>query len=96
VEALDAIEREHPDLVLMDIQMPVMNGLHAAKKIRASRDVRIAATPIVALTALVMPGDKERCLDAGCDDYLSKPVAVDVLLRTIWQHLGPQQQTRPH
>ncbi|MFO1418706.1 MAG: PAS domain S-box protein [Methylotetracoccus sp.] len=91
VEALDALERRAPDLILMDIQMPLLNGLETTRKIRSSRDASIAAIPVIALTALVMPGDRDACLDAGCDDYLAKPVPVDVLLGTIARHLGSRR-----
>ncbi len=66
-----------PALILMDIQMPVMDGLAAIREIRA--DAAIKDTPIVALTALVMPGDRERCLAAGATDYMSKPVSLKEL-----------------
>jgi CheY-like chemotaxis protein len=62
----------HPALILMDIQMPVMDGLAAIREIRA--DPQFDATPIVALTALAMPGDRERCLESGVDDDSSKPI----------------------
>jgi PAS domain S-box-containing protein len=70
-----------PDVILMDIQMPVMNGLEAIRKLRA--DPRFASTPIIALTALAMPGDRERCLEAGADEYMSKPVGLKILKQTI-------------
>jgi CheY-like chemotaxis protein len=67
----------HPALILMDIQMPVMDGLAAIREIRA--DAAIKDIPIVALTALVMPGDRERCITAGATDYMSKPVSLKEL-----------------
>ena len=84
IEALEAWHRERFDLVLMDVQMPEMDGLQAAAEIRAvEKRRRVRATTIVALTAHVMTGDRERCLTAGMDDYLAKPlrkVAFDELL----------------
>jgi hypothetical protein len=81
VEAVESTQAHRPDLILMDIQMPVMNGLEAIQEIRAN--TQLATLPIIALTALVMPGDRERCLKAGADAYLSKPVKMSHLLFTI-------------
>lgn len=81
VQALEQVAHEFPDLVLMDIQMPNMDGLEAIRRLRAN-----AATkniPIIALTALAMEGDAERCMDAGATAYLSKPANLGVLMRTI-------------
>jgi len=74
-----------PALILMDIQMPVMDGLRAIQEIRA--DPATHAIPIVALTALAMPGDRERCLAAGATDYMSKPVSLKTLAALITQLL---------
>jgi CheY-like chemotaxis protein len=80
-QVLEIAAHSAPDLILMDIQMPKMDGLEATRQLRA--DSRFTATPIIALTALVMPGDKERCLEAGANQYLSKPVSLKLLLATI-------------
>jgi CheY-like chemotaxis protein len=83
-EAITMARQHHPDLILMDIQMPGMDGLEATKQIR--QDSELADTPIVALTALAMPGDRERCLAAGANDYISKPVKLKQLV-TVMQQL---------
>jgi CheY-like chemotaxis protein/nitrogen-specific signal transduction histidine kinase len=80
-EAVDLALSERPAVILMDVQMPIMDGLQATRRIRAQeRDSRV---PIVALTALAMSADRERCLVAGADAYLSKPVRLADLLGTI-------------
>jgi len=73
-EAVRMVEREDFDFVLMDVQMPVMDGLEATKRIRALEEGRLARVPIIAVTAHSMKGDRERCLEAGMDDYVSKPI----------------------
>jgi PAS domain S-box-containing protein len=79
--AIQQARAQAPQIILMDIQMPGMDGLEAIHHLRA--DARLLATPIIALTALVMPGDRERCLAAGANAYLSKPVVLRELLDTI-------------
>ena len=88
LEAIKLAETINPDVILMDIQMPVMNGLDAIAHLR--HDSRFAFTPIVALTALAMSGDRERCLAAGANEYMSKPVSLKLLAETIHELLGKQ------
>ena len=81
VQALEKAMEVSPGLILMDIQMPEMDGLEATRLLRGNP--RFASTPIIALTALTMPGDRERCLEAGANEYMSKPVSLKMLVKTI-------------
>ena len=81
MDALEKAEQEFPSLILMDVQMPEMDGLEAIRLLRINR--RFTSTPIIALTALAMPGDRERCLAAGATEYMSKPVSLKLLVKTI-------------
>jgi CheY-like chemotaxis protein len=92
-EALDRAGEQLPHLILMDIQMPEMDGLEATRRLRARPEC--AATPIIALTALAMPGDRERCLDAGANEYMTKPVSLRLLEELIQQLLCQGQEERP-
>ncbi len=85
LEALQLVRSEHPDLILMDVQMPGMDGLECMRQIRA--DPTIAPLPIIVLTALAMPGDREKALAAGANAYLSKPVSLKQLMQLIESHL---------
>ena len=85
LEALEMARAERPSLVLMDIQMPVMDGMEAIRCLRT--DPLLAAIPVIALTALAMPGDEQRCLDAGADAYVGKPVHLGSLSDLINQLL---------
>jgi signal transduction histidine kinase/DNA-binding response OmpR family regulator len=85
-EALAAWQRQQFDLILMDLQMPVMDGFEATLQIRRAESRSNAHIPIVALTAHAMQGDREHCLSAGMDDYLSKPVRQSDLLEIVFRH----------
>jgi CheY-like chemotaxis protein len=82
-EAVAALEREPYDLILMDVQMPEMDGFQATRLIRESEAARGRRTPILAMTAYAMKGDRERCLEAGMDGYVSKPIRARELFDAI-------------
>ncbi len=82
-EVLDALEKGPFDLILMDVQMPMMDGFQATREIRRREVATKARQPIVAMTAHAMVGDREKCLEAGMDGYISKPLKPLDLLRTI-------------
>ncbi|MDX2175089.1 MAG: PAS domain S-box protein [Candidatus Sumerlaeia bacterium] len=92
-EALAHARETSFDLILMDVQMPVMDGFEATRAIR--RLPGHAKTPIIALTSFAMPGDRERCLAAGMDDYMSKPISVRALAVMIKAHLARTSPTDP-
>jgi CheY-like chemotaxis protein/anti-sigma regulatory factor (Ser/Thr protein kinase) len=85
IAGIDIAKDKHPALILMDIQLPGMDGLEATRRLRAEPEFR--TTPIIALTALAMRGDRERCLAAGATDYLAKPVSLKKLVQMIEDHL---------
>jgi CheY-like chemotaxis protein len=82
-EALEKARQLHPAVILMDIQMPVIDGLEAIRRLRAEADPGLAATPVIALTALAMSGDLDRCLAAGANAYVPKPVNLEKLIKLI-------------
>jgi len=85
---LKRIVETRPDLILVDIQMPGMDGLEIIQQIRSHKNAMLAATPIIALTALSMPGDRDRCLQAGANEYISKPVMLLDLAAMIHKLVG--------
>jgi PAS domain S-box-containing protein len=96
IDALAAYKAGSFDLILMDVQMPEMDGLEATKAIREWEiEQGIGRIPIVAMTAYAMTGDREKCLDAGMDDYISKPVRADNLYSTILSYSHTSGTTKP-
>ena len=91
VEALQAFDREPFDLVLMDMAMPNMDGYTATRLLKGER---ACAIPVIALTAHAMKGDREKCITAGCDDYLAKPVGRQELLEMLHRWLAVAQAPR--
>ena len=87
IEALAAVEQAEFDLIVMDVQMPLMDGLTATRRIRALPGP-VSALPIIALTANAMQGDRERCLEAGMTEYVAKPLSLDALYAAIASSLG--------
>ena len=84
LEAVEMVEKGEYDLVLMDIKMPVMNGLEATKRIKEIRP----ELPIIAVTANAFDSDRQAAFDAGCDDFLSKPISSGICLATIAKVFG--------
>ena len=81
--ALDILEGTTPDIILLDINLPGIDGLELARRFKANE--RLAPVPLIATTAQVLVGDRERCLEAGCDDYLPKPLDIRKL-RQVMRH----------
>ena len=84
-EALTAVEAQRPDLILMDIQLPVMDGYEATRRIRSNPDMK--AVPIIAMTAYALAGDEAKALAAGCNAYISKPYSPRALLAKVREYL---------
>ncbi len=87
--AVELARLRRPDLILMDIQLPVMDGLAATRRLKD--DPQTQAIPVIALTALAMAGDRERALAAGCDDYLAKPIMLESLVAKLNEWLWARE-----
>jgi two-component system cell cycle response regulator DivK len=86
LEAIDLAREHHPDLILMDIQLPEVSGLEVTKWIKEDDDLR--SIPVIAITAFAMKGDEERIRQGGCEAYLSKPISVAKFLETVKTFIG--------
>lgn len=86
VEAVDLARRHHPDLILMDIQLPEVSGLQVIRWIKD--DDELKHIPVIAITAFAMKGDEEKIRQGGCDSYLSKPISVVKFLETVRAYLA--------
>ncbi len=84
--AFDLARQHHPDLILLDIQLPDITGEEAARRLKA--DERTRAIPIIAVTAFAMWGDREKILESGCDDYISKPFSIREFLALVERYMG--------
>ena len=85
-QGVELAKARKPDLILMDIQMPVMDGLEATRILKA--DATTKNIPVLALTSYAMKGDKEKILEAGCDGYLAKPLDIKELLKKVTEYLS--------
>ena len=85
-EALELARVHHPDLILMDIQLPEISGLEVTKIIKA--DEKLQDIPVVAVTAFAMKGDEEKIMEGGCEGYIAKPISVPIFLEMIAKFLG--------
>jgi len=90
-KAIEALKKEKFDLLLLDLHMPIMGGYETTKEIRNSKD-NYNKIPIVALTAAALKGEKEKCIQIGMDDYITKPFVVDTLLKTLSIFLKPKEK----
>ena len=86
MEALQHVKRNRPDLILMDMNLPVLDGWEVTSKIKS--DPLVRETPVLALTAHVMPGDRQKAIEVGCDDFDVKPIEFSRLLEKIRKLLG--------
>lgn len=85
-EALELARKHHPDLILMDIQLPEVSGLEVTKWIKQDEDLK--SIPIIAVTAFAMKGDEEKIREGGCEAYMAKPISVVSFLETIEKFVG--------
>jgi two-component system, cell cycle response regulator DivK len=88
MEVLGLARQHHPDLIIMDIQLPEISGLEVTKLLKQEADLK--SIPVIAVTAFAMKGDEEKIRAGGCEDYLAKPIMVTQFIATVKRHLEPQ------
>ena len=87
MEALSLARRHHPNLILMDIQLPEVSGLEVTRRLKEDEELR--SIPIIAVTAFAMKGDEEKIRDGGCEEYIAKPISVTKFLETVQKFVSP-------
>ena len=85
IDALKMAREHHPDLIIMDIQLPEVSGLDVTKSLK--EDEKLRDIPVIAVTAFAMKGDEEKIREGGCQDYIAKPISVTKFLETVAKHL---------
>jgi two-component system cell cycle response regulator DivK len=86
LKVLDIAREHHPDLIIMDIQLPEVSGLEVTQRLK--KDEELKKIPVVAVTAFAMKGDEERIRQGGCEDYVSKPISILDFMKVVQKHLG--------
>jgi two-component system cell cycle response regulator DivK len=90
LQAVEMARLHKPDLILMDIQLPVMDGLSATRLIKG--DINTRDIPVIAATAYAMKGDQEKVFEAGCSGYVTKPIDIKILLKTVEEYLADSKK----
>ena len=92
MEAVSKAKEHKPNIILMDIQMPYKDGYAATREIRKDEDNTVCHIPIIALTAGALKGERERCIEAGMDSFLTKPIDKVLLQKTLYRYLHQSQE----
>ncbi len=88
-KAIEVATRERPDLILMDLSLPRLDGWEATRRLKSSE---LKDIPIIVITAHAMVGEEERARECGCDDFMTKPISIDLLMDKIERFLGPLEE----